>query len=458
MIGTMGDSMDLAIRMLIERAPHDTLSWSILHRPTVASPAGRRVVYDPYDYQINVLRSLDEDRNCIVLKSRQVGISVTSQVHLCSRVQRGGQSILVVSINQDESRDYLRKFKRTYSSCSPPPDVVPVYDNVDRIEFSNGSVIEATTSSKTTGRGGTYGLVIMDEVESLPNADDMWASIGPTISRGGSVCMISTPGLEGSLFHRMWMDAEANGWDAHRIDWRMCPDYGDEWYAEMRSRYSANQWASEFECEWGRTGDALFSPESINASLSEFRRLYPFGFQPTKDSSFRMGVDLAGSGSDRTVIVVLDDSVDPAALVTVRVIDDAPAPVQQAVIREMMQEYPCVPWIDRTGLGWGVFGNLGADAVGVAFTAGDRPHHVPRTRNWNVPRDMMISELALGLESGSLLIPESSVDLVTGLRGASAEKAASPNADHVDALMLAWWSSVTDRRRARRVSAKPRWM
>lgn len=450
------DAMEVAVAMMVERAPHDTLSWSILHRPTVASPSGHRVVYDPYDYQRSVLRSLDLDHDTIVLKSRQVGISVTSQVHLCSRIQRGGQNILVVSINQDESRDYLRKLRRTYASCDPPPDVVPVFDNVDRMEFSNGSVIEATTSSRTTGRGGTYSLVIMDEVESLPYADDMWASIGPTISRGGCVCMISTPGLEGSLFHRMWTSAEENGWDAHRIDWRAC--YDEAWHDEMRSRYSANQWASEFECEWGRTGDALFSSDSINGSLAEFRRLYPLGYEPDRNAVYRMGVDLAGSGNDRTVIVVIDDAPDPSVVVAVRVIEDAPAPVQQAVIREMMAKYPCVPWIDRTGLGWGVYGNLGVDAVGVAFTSGDRPHHVPRTRNWNVPRDMMISELALGLESGSLLIPESESELVIGLRGASEDKRVSPNADHVDALMLAWWSSVSDRRRARRVAAKPRWM
>ena len=156
-------------------------------------------------------------------------------------------------------------------------------------------------------------------------------------------------------------------------------------------------------------------------------------------SRFAIGGDLAGSGRDYSVLLAIDTTAAPARIVDVRAWEVLPAPLLQQEIANFADLYDADPWLDRTGIGWGIAQNVERRVVGVAFTGGTAE---TGTRNEpNIPRTKLITNLVLALEQGQLAIPAQWQEVLLGLRSYRWEKRKARYADHVDALALAWWSA-----------------
>jgi hypothetical protein len=154
-----------------------------------------------------------------------------------------------------------------------------------------------------------------------------------------------------------------------------------------------------------------------------------------------IGGDLAGAGRAATVLVALALNGDSARVVDVQAWETEPAPILQAGIEDFAKRHGATPWLDRTGIGWGIIGNLSCPAVGVQFTGGNAITQV-NAREWNVSRERLIGHLVLGLENGQIDVPRANQELVLGLRSYRWDKRKGRYADYVDALALAWWSAT----------------
>jgi len=424
-------------------AETDTIAFCRLYRPEVKHPTRGFVVFEPFEYEQRLLWELDHKRQVVVLKSRQTGVTTTVMLHALRRCQRPATTIRVVSIGLDEAQQAVSIAADALSRLDPAPDSLQLKGaNKTALEFANGSTLTAEPSTQDTGRGVPASAVILDEVAALRWQEEMWRALAPTTSLGGAFILVSTPQMEGDLFHERWEAANVPGseWTPLQVHWRERPDYDEAWYAATRPNYTEAQWASEFELEFGRAADAVFKSEFV-------RRAQELGAGPWERGEkavFVLGGDLAGEGRSFSVLVVLDLSVQPVRVVAVRSWESLPAPSLQAEIERAADEFGCVPWLDRTGLGWGVIENLQRRCIGVSITGGNTiTGHAGAP---NVPRTLLVNNLVLGLEQEQLGIPPEFTALLRGLRAYRWKKEGVANADFVDALAIAWAAATLGRR------------
>ena len=422
-----------------------TSSFVRTYRPTARHQLEGSRPFNPYSYQEDLWDALDRGRRVCVLKARQIGISfawLAYAIRVCRAVENA--LCIVISDKKDSSEERLKDAVSIERSLHGPfPEDFPtlVSGTAASLKWSNGSVLKAIASSKNPGRGEAATALLLDEFAFWPWQETMWSGIRPTISRGGAVAIVSTPLMEGDLFHERWVQAQnpVNGWVPFNLPWQSCPEYNDDWANAERRDYSDAQWFAEYCCEFGRASDAVFRPEHLEAAKTS-------GSQPYKRhdiSTFAIGGDLAGAGRDQTVFVVLDITDRQFRVVDAWAKEFEPAPTIQRKVKELAEKYQCIPWLDRTGIGWGIVQNVDVPAVGVHFTGGTNVSgEFPEI---NIPAERLISNLVLGLEKRHIVIPPEYGELILGLSAYRWKRIAGGKAryaDWVDALSLAYWSAT----------------
>lgn len=445
----------LALQRLLEEAQVKTPTFISLYRPKVWHPQLGSTAFIPYQYQLDYFEALDSGKNAVVLKARQIGFSIATAVYLLRRMLVPNTHILVVSISEEKSKDFLEKTRQIKNSCYPYYPLREKHDSVLLLQFNNGSKIQASSSSSNAGRGGSYSVIVLDEFEAMPDVEAMYQSLRPTISRGGQQILISTPKNEGSLFYTLYMNAQDDEkYSTFEVPWNECPVYGDEWYADNRKGYTTAQWEMEFECRWGRDDALLFRYEDIKHCQELYSFYYPDGLKNEKED-YVIGADFAGEGNDKTVFVALNTAKSPCVVADIKVIDNASAPKLQSELEDFAEDYSATPLVDKTGMGWAIAGNLKCPHSGVVFTSGNQVTKSIKTRDWHIPRDKLMQNLAKGIEQKDIAIPPKYVELFKSLYGARQNKKKSVNADYLDAFALAYWSASQIKHKPRKIAIKP---
>ena len=147
-----------------------------------------------------------------------------------------------------------------------------------------------------------------------------------------------------------------------------------------------------------------------------------------------------GAKRDSSVLVALDVRREPFVLADAEDLGKRSATGLEEEIEVWARRYNCKPWVDCTGIGWGIVGNLEVPAVGVNFTSGRAV--TEDDLGFNVPREKLLSNLAYGLEHDMLAIPEECQPIILALTTAQHEKGKGLYVDWLDALALAFWSAT----------------
>lgn len=163
-----------------------------------------------FEYQEDCLRTFNDNQNSIVLKSRQMGLSVISAAYVAWRlVFCWDERILVVADNGAGAVRFLetvRKFLDNLPEWMLPEERIT--NNTKEIKFSNGSWVKAVASSKQAGRGESLTCLILDETAFIEHAQDIWMGAGLALAATQGKCiMISTPKGTGNLYHQTWVQA-----------------------------------------------------------------------------------------------------------------------------------------------------------------------------------------------------------------------------------------------------------
>ena len=429
-----------AIDRLFEEASRNTAAFADLFQPRIADKLRGMIPFVPYGYQVELSDQLDRGGKVIVLKSRQIGISTTIMVQKLRRAIFDGATVLVVSRNEEAAKELVKMAQDAWDNLRFPTGVVQTTKNTLEIGFSNGGRIKAIPSSKNAGRVMSASDLVIDEAAFLPWQEEMWRGIRPTVTHGFSIVVVSTPDMEGDLFSRLWEEAQdpESDWRYHEWPWRTCPVYDDEWYAVNRPDYTAADWAQEYECKFGSASDAVFLKVYIGAAIALSKGAVYEAPDPIGFDAFAQGVDVSGEGRDCSVITTIDIREGPFWLVDVRSWEVLPAHLLEAEVEKAAHDFGDVePWIDRTGLGWGITQHLDIPLRAVAFTSGTNVGGTPTEPN--IPRTVLINNLVLGLESGNVRIPIEFQQTIRGLRSYRWSKKRGTDVDFVDSLALAYW-------------------
>lgn len=132
----------------------------------------------------------------IVLKSRQIGISTGAQLPAADTCIAYSKINIPVVSNQGKNSGKFVQDLGDIIHSSPYFDLLPINEHgimKERIEFENGSVIQAYSSNPDSLRSGPSFVTILDEFAFVPEQERMLKAVSAKHSRGGSIKMISTP-------------------------------------------------------------------------------------------------------------------------------------------------------------------------------------------------------------------------------------------------------------------------
>lgn len=354
-------------------AGHATAEAWARSNATIVHPRRGRIPFEPYPYQSEFLAGYHEPRR-IVLKARQVGFSqIFALEALYAAITERESTILLVSRSQDLAINLLRYCYLTYNNLRQAPELTKA--NEGEIGLSNGSRIKSIPANRFTGRGFAVNCVYLDEFAYAQYADDIYQSVSPTIAQGGYLVIGSTPNGIGNRFHELYLAGE--GFKRLRVPWHECPAYYTPqeraagilpeqavWYQRERPKYTYQQWASEFECDFAGSGDAVFQAGDIDAAEDGADGTWP----GRQGREYLTCVDI-GRRQDPTVINTFDLTAIPYQRVKHERFERLPYPLIQERIAERKAAYPGELWIESNGPGDTVIENLTVTAKPFVTTA-----------------------------------------------------------------------------------------
>jgi Terminase large subunit, T4likevirus-type, N-terminal len=220
--------------------------WYIRH------PERGRILFQPFESQVETVFTWLNHRHVLILKARQIGFSTLIATYaFWLTFFYPDRAVLMLSRTEREAIKLLGKSKYGYQFL---PEWMkfkggPVNQTLTTFTFTNNSYTESLPSASDPARGESAYLVVVDELAFLPNSEEAWGAIEPVADVGGRIIMMSTANGEGNLFHSLWNQAiaghnrfeplffpwSANGRDqawydaraAELPDWQMAQEYPD---------------------------------------------------------------------------------------------------------------------------------------------------------------------------------------------------------------------------------------
>jgi hypothetical protein len=207
----------------------------------------------------------------------------------------------------------------------------------------------------SAGRSIAASDVYIDEIDFQPFALETYQSIAPTISRGGSITIFSTPKGRQRLLFQLWSGLYGGEqvWQRYRIPWQACPEFDAGWEARERPRYTAQQWAEEYDCDFIESGAAVFRAEDLALQAQGWQGLGP----AVPGHRYVTAWDL-GRRHDATVGITLDVTEPVYQIVAFDRFTGVPYPCIQQAIEERVLLYPGLHLVESNGVGDPVIENL----------------------------------------------------------------------------------------------------
>ena len=322
-----------------------------------------------FPYQEDCLRTFNDNQNSIVLKSRQMGLSVISALYVAWRlVFCEDERMLVVADNGNGAVRFLNTVRQFLDRL--PDWILPnerLINNTKQISFSNGSWVKAVASSKQAGRGESLTCLILDETAFIEHAQDIWMGAGLALSATQGKCiMISTPKGTGNLYYQTWSQASKNKgpFVSLKLHWSIHPilskgleirkdSEGKEypwspWYGGECERLHDNKIKISQELDLSFEGSTAVVIDSIiinkyrkdigdkqpicyydykkeGDAFSDYVTSFHVWKKPKKEGNYIIGSDVGrGDGKDYSTIQIIDaDDLEQVAEFQGKIVPDA---------------------------------------------------------------------------------------------------------------------------------------
>jgi hypothetical protein len=275
------------------------------------------VPFNMYDYQKEMITSIHENRYTILATARQVGKSVTMCAYILWYIIFNQDKTVAILANRGETaREILGRVQLAYEKLPKWIQHGVVEFNKGSFELENNSRVLAAASSSSSIRGYSINLLMIDEAAFVPNFDEFFTSVFPTISSGKTTkaVLVSTPnGL--NSFYKLYRDSinGNNDYKAITVTWDKVPGRDEKWKEEtIRSLGGDLQRFSQEHCvEFLGSSSTLVSGWKLKELAyetplhdKEGLKIYE---QPTGNHVYSIIADVSrGKGLDYSAFQVID--------------------------------------------------------------------------------------------------------------------------------------------------------
>jgi len=233
----------------------------------ISHPIDGLIPFKTYPYQTDLLTDFNDYRFNVILKARQLGISTIAAAYIVwMMLFHRDKNILVMATKFKTASNLVKKVKAIMKNVPGWLRISEIsIDNRASFELSNGSQIQAASTSGDAGRSEALSLLVIDEAAHVESLDELWAGLYPTISTGGRVIALSTPNGVGNWFHKTYIEAEEGSNDFHPVNlrWDVHPDRDQTWFAKETRNMSRREVAQELECNFNTSGESVIHPDDI---------------------------------------------------------------------------------------------------------------------------------------------------------------------------------------------------
>lgn len=272
----------------------------------VQHPTKGTIKFDMYEYQERFVRAMHENRFVVTLQPRQCGKTLTAAMYLLWYAMFNKDStLLIASKNQSHALEIASRVRFAYEELPNWIKCGVKYYNRHNLELDNGSRIISEATTEKTGRGLALTKIYLDELAFINKRiqDEMWASLSPTLSTGGSAIISSTPNGDTELFASLWQGAMSglNGYVPFQVDWREHPERSDDYWDLMVGQLGLLKCRQEVGCEFLSSDASLINSMKIH-QLAPKPHLY-------EDMGFKFWAPMETLGGSANTYLV---SCDPA--------------------------------------------------------------------------------------------------------------------------------------------------
>jgi hypothetical protein len=229
-------------------------------------PKRGKILFDLYPYQEELIHACENNTRVIALISRQMGKTQTISMYLLWYAMfHRDQTIVIASKNNSHAMEIMDRIRFAYEELPHWLKAGCKYYNKHNIEFDNGSRIKSEATTEKTGRGLAISKLYLDELAFIsPRVQtEMWRSLSPTLSTGGSAIISSTPNGDTDLFATLWRGAKSgeNNFKPVFFPWHLHPDRKEEYIKQMQGELGPVGFRQEVLC--------CSSWASINTSIGK---------------------------------------------------------------------------------------------------------------------------------------------------------------------------------------------
>lgn len=189
------------------------------------------------DYQKEILKTFEDKRFIINFTSRQVGMSILYAIyflHLTNFYKN--KNIYIMSHKLMNSKELISKIKNIYKLLPFYLKTGVYFWNEGSIVFENGSSIRTISNSKNLAIGNTIDTLLIEDFSKMPNQEEIYSSLIPTISSIENSRFIIHSGPNGAnFFYELLKNSEKgeNVFETIRTYWWQVPGRDENWKKEQ---------------------------------------------------------------------------------------------------------------------------------------------------------------------------------------------------------------------------------
>lgn len=205
-----------------------------------------------YDYQKEMLRSMQNNRFSIIATARQAGKSTTTCAFILWYIIFHAEKTVALLANKGETaREILGRIQLAYQHLPKWLQQGVKEWNKGSFELENNSRVIAAATSSDNIRGYSINLLFIDEAAFIENWESFFTSVFPTISSGkeSKIVLVSTPnGL--NHFYEIWNNAikKKNNYIPIQVMWYDVPGRDEKWKNDTLASMNFDQ--PKFEQEY----------------------------------------------------------------------------------------------------------------------------------------------------------------------------------------------------------------
>lgn len=312
------------------------------------------VPFELYDYQINFIKMMRDNRFVIANFARQTGKSTCVAAFFLHYILFNSNKLVAILANKaDSAREIMSRAQLMYELLPKWLQQGVVDWNKGSFTLENGSKIIGSATSSSAIRGKSVNLLYLDEFAFVPRniADEFMTSVYPTISSGkkSKIFITSTPfGM--NHFYKLWMDAVEgrNGYSYIKTKWDQVPGRDEKWRDETLKNIGEEAFAQEYDIEFIGSAGTLIDPTVLKslvykAPISGDKNLKIY-FEPAKYHTYVATVDCSeGLGQDYACMTVFDITQVPYQQVAIYRSNTTDPHILPDVIKEISEKYNNAP-------------------------------------------------------------------------------------------------------------------